>query len=251
MSEEIKNGGVLDITETGTVILADGAVYAPREYVENKPIEEDFSVAYIKGDSYFPYRGKYFKDALLPGIYVTKHGDPRFVYPITPEQIEEYKTDGRIVSLDLDNMVNVLSKPDSITYGYPSSNKHFIPDISNDDDILKRALKIALKAKCVDIDSCKDNFTDRNALFNFKSVMKGDGRLSILLFDRGCEALGLEYYVVLKEKDPKHPIGTSLTSADAVDNIGADMNRLSQNYRNDSLDLNGKIVVSTEDTYAT
>lgn len=235
------------ITQQGEVLVTSDAVYVPVQFTENMQIDEDYSKAYIFDGMFFPYRGKYHKSNVLPGAYMNEDGTARLILPIGND--DEYAVEGKIKSIDMDTMIQTLKKSDAISYSYPSSGKHFIPEISNDDDILKRALKLALKAKCVDIDNCKDNFSDRNALFNFKSVMKGDGRLSILLFDRGCEALGLEYYVVLCEKDSKHSIGAPLDSPEAAENIGADLPRFKQNYKNEILDLNGKIVVSTKDTY--
>lgn len=235
------------VTQQGEVLVTSDAVYVPVEFTENMQIDDDYSKAYIYNGQFFPYRGKYHKHNVLPGAYMDEDGTAKLIFPIGDN--DDYSVEDKIKSIDMDSMIQTLKKTDSISYTYPSSGKHFIPEISNEDDILKRALKLALKAKCVDIDNCKDNFSDRNALFNFKSVMKGDGRLSILLFDRGCEALGLEYYVVLCEKDANHPIGASLDSPDAAENIGADLPRFKQNYKNEMLDLNGKIVVSTKDTY--
>lgn len=235
------------VTQQGEVLVADDAIYVPVPFTENMEIDDDYSKAYIFNGQFFPYRGRYRKHAVLPGAYMTDEGTAKLILPIVNDGT--YDVGDKIKSIDMDTMIQTLKKSDAISYNYPSSGKHFIPEISNDDDILKRALKLALKAKCVDIDNCKDNFSDRNALFNFKSVMKGDGRLSILLFDRGCEALGLEYYVVLCEKDKNRSIGTPLDSPEAAENIGADLPRFKQNYKNETLDLNGKIVVSTKDTY--
>lgn len=244
--EDPKFMGIID-AEDGKVLVTSDAVYVPIAFTENMQIDDDYSKAYIYDGQYFPYRGKLHKHSILPGAYMDDNGVAKLIFPTSKG--DDYSVEDKIRSIDMDSMIQTLKRTDSITYNYPSSGKHFIPEISNEDDILKRALKLALKAKCVDIDNCKDNFADRNALFNFKSVMKGDGRLSILLFDRGCEALGLEYYVVLCEKDNKHPIGASLDSAEAAENIGADLPRFKQNYKNEKLDLNGKIVVSTKDTY--
>ena len=247
MAKQAKFMGVLDAAD-GKVLITNDAVYVPVDYKLGMEIDDDYSKAYIIGERFYPYRGKYYKHASLPGVY-DDDGIIKFIDPVSDEDKELYAVGDKISSMDMSSMCDKLKRSDSITYNYPSSGKHFIPEISNDDDILKRALKLALKAKCVDIDNCKDNFADRNALFNFKSVMKGDGRLSILLFDRGCEALGLEYYVVLCEKEHGNPIGTPLNSPEAAENIGADLPRFKQNYKKDILDLDGKIVVSTKDTY--
>jgi hypothetical protein len=69
-----------------------------------------------------------------------------------------------------------------------------------------------LKSKDIDIDAYKARFADKNALFNFKQVIKGDGKLSMLLFERGCNALNLKYTITLEEIDPRGSVGTPLVN---------------------------------------
>ena len=71
-------------------------------------------------------------------------------------------------------------------------------------------MKQAIINKGIDIDRFKYRFVDKNALFNFKQVLKGDNRLSMLLFDRGAEAFNLKYTIVLEE-DLGDPIGIPLS----------------------------------------
>ena len=70
---------------------------------------------------------------------------------------------------------------------------------------------MALIQKNVDLDRHKDRFKDNNALFNFKQVIRGDNKLSILIFDRGMEALNLKYTILIEEKDDVNYVGTKLT----------------------------------------
>ena len=63
-------------------------------------------------------------------------------------------------------------------------------------NFLKYVIKKAIIDKGIDIDRFKYRFVDKNALFNFKQVLKGDNRLSMLLFDRGVEAFNLKYTIV-------------------------------------------------------
>ena len=69
---------------------------------------------------------------------------------------------------------------------------------------------MALIQKNVDLDRYKDRFTNKNELFNFKQVIRGDSKLSILIFNRGCEALNLKYSIVLEDKSPDDIVGDKL-----------------------------------------
>lgn len=57
----------------------------------------------------------------------------------------------------------------------------------------------------------QDIETQKNALFNFKQVIRGENKLSILIFDRGMEALNLKYKIIIEEKDDINVVGTKLT----------------------------------------
>ena len=93
----------------------------------------------------------------------------------------------------------------------PESSKAFCPEITDADDILKRLMKRAIIEKGIDLDRFKARFVDKNALFNFKQVLKGDNRLSMLLFDRGVEAFNLKYTIILSEAEENNHIGARLT----------------------------------------
>ena len=103
-----------------------------------------------------------------------------------------------------------------------SNSKLFRPEIELSDDILKRITKIALLKKNVEMDQLKDRFINSNAFFNFKQSInkkseedadkkKKPAPLSMLLFDRGCEAMNLKYRIILEEKDPNNTIGEPLS----------------------------------------
>ena len=91
----------------------------------------------------------------------------------------------------------------------PESSKAYCPEITEDDDILKRLMKKIIIDKGIDIDRFKTRFVDKNALFNFKQVLKGTNRLSMLLFDRGIEAFNLKYTIIVSE-GPGSPIAAPL-----------------------------------------
>jgi len=170
-------------------------------------------VAYLKGDYYYVYRGEKPKNSqfLKPGIYKDpESGEYYRIEPTTDEEKERYNVKGKVATLNPEEIINVVNSKNDIIVAVPESSKIFMPSLSNNDDILKRLAKKALILKGVDLDKFKDRFSDKNALFNFKQVIKGDNRLSILIFDRGMDALNLKYTIMVEEKDPNNIIGTPL-----------------------------------------
>ena len=248
------------------LIIGDDGTYTPTTVIA-KALNPGYAYVNKETDLYYPFRGvNYRGSANVPGLYIGDDESYSFIEP-SPKQMSEYKYSTHLENLNQQNIVKVLADNKNIHYQFPESSKLFIPDISERDDILKRAIKLALKAKNIDLDSCKERFTDKNALFNFKQVIKSEtGRLSILLFERGCDALGLKFSIILEEADPKETVGTSLADVEARKNIirnicakevddPIDVNvipdRIKDNFRDDDINLSKKIIVSSTDTYNT
>jgi hypothetical protein len=256
-----------EMFDDDTRIVTEDGVYTPR-YYDPQDVDFDRKYAYIveKGNPdalFYPYRGKYTSDSVLPGLYKGKLSSPVFIEP-TEENKSKFILSSHIKDLNITNIIRVLHDNKNFYYSYPESSKLFIPDIEEGDDVLKRAIKLALKAKNVDLDACKDRFTDKNALFNFKQVIRNPNtKLSILLFERGCEALGLKYRIILEEANPNEVIGTPLNGPEAKKNIIRNItgnpiinndnveipDKVKDNFRDDSMDLTGKIIISTDDTF--
>lgn len=183
-------------------------------------------VAYIDYPYYYIYRGTTATPEYqqkLPGIYLTP--DDHYIWiTVTPgNQDKEWIVDDKFATADERKIIDILIDRNDIELNVPESGRAFRPDERPEDDILKRAIKRALSIKQVDIDQYKARFADKNALFNFKQVIKGDGRLSMLLFERGCNALNLKYTITIEDIDARTALGTPLDKP---------------------------IVISSEDTYA-
>lgn len=256
-----------EVFDEDTRIVTSDGVYTPR-YFDKQNVDFDKKYAYvIERDNpdaiFYPYRGKHTPDSTLPGLYKGKMSVPVFIEP-NEEEKKSYILSTHLKDLNMTNIIKVLHDNQNFYYTYPETSKSFIPDMDDDDDILKRAIKLALKAKNVDLDACKDRFTDKNALFNFKQVIRNNKtKLSILLFERGCEALGLKYRIILEEANPNEIIGTPLNSPEAKKNIIRNItgnpilsndnmempDQVKDNFREDSLDLKGKIITSADDTF--
>lgn len=199
------------------IISDDGYVYNAVAYDKNN-IDFDYKYAYIIDDVFLPYRGEYReKKSSLPGLY-SKDKDHVIIMP-TEAELEEYKAETHYGRIDIDALYDgIVAKEDTFQI-YADGKNAYIPDISINDDPFKRALKEAIITKGIDIDSIKDRFSDRNAVFNFKSVMKGDNKVSTLIFERGCEAFGLGYCIILFDKDKNNIIGHPIDSKETEQKI--------------------------------
>ena len=246
------------------LIIGDDGTYTPK-FTIAQALNPGYAYVNKEKDLFYPFRGFTNRNKTgLPGLYIDDDEKYEIIEP-SGRHADAYKYSTHLENLNQQNIIKVLADNKNIHYNFPESSKLFIPDISENDDILKRAIKLALKAKNIDLDACKDRFTDKNALFNFKQVIKSEtGRLSILLFERGCDALGLKFSIVLEEADPKETVGTSLADIEARKNIIRNVNALNvdeaiditnipdkvkDNFRDDSIPLEKKIIVSTTDTY--
>lgn len=175
-----------------------------KEFKLENGLNLDKDIAYINGDYYYFYRGKLSEqrklDPLKPGIY---YDDDQCKYvfctPETDEEKEEYRYGDKITSLDADAIRDAVMSKKVVILNTPDIIHSTIPPESMEDDILKRIVKRAFQEKHLNVDDCRTRFISKNTLFNFKSVLRGDSRLSMLLFDRGMEALNLKYTIIVDE----------------------------------------------------
>lgn len=208
--EKIQKAKVADLVVTNEDVLK--AVKLNTENI-NDGTEYAAGYAYIAYPYYYIYRGTTMTiefDRRLPGIYLTP--DDHYIWiPVTDgNEDDKWLVDDKFATADERSIIDVLIDRNDINLNIPDSGKVFRPDECESDDILKRIIKRVLKAKDIDIDAYKARFADKNALFNFKQVIKGDGKLSMLLFERGCNALNLKYTITVDEVDPRGSIGNPL-----------------------------------------
>lgn len=219
--KNIENGSVDGFSfSKESVIITDTEVYKI-ELLSDIDLESDDKefkddIAYIDNGYYYLYRGQYkgsSKSMLKAGIYKnTPDTAPSYfiVEPQTDDEKTIYDVSSHIATLNPVSIIDTANTKEDLLIAIPESTKIFQPTLVPSDDILKRIAKMALIQKNVDLDRHKDRFKDKNALFNFKQVIRGDNKLSILIFDRGCEALNLKYSIVIEEKDPDNFVGTKL-----------------------------------------
>ena len=227
--------------------LGDSYIFESMPY--SSDIKElDYNTAYIKGDLFYLYRGPLKKKSILPGIYDDMDtGKHVFIEP-TGDALDEYDVRTHIAEISVEDMLKVLKKkPESKIVEMAVSNS-FLPEITRNDDPLKRLIKTAIIVKKVNIDSCKGRFADRNALFNFKSVMKSDATLSMLLFMRALDALNLDMQITLVERDKDFSIGVSLDDPEAKASLEMVLNKFGIKPKEIGPDT-GHISVSNADKY--
>lgn len=195
-----------------SLLITDEEIFEIKLYNEDDKDYEK-SIAYLDGDYFYLYRGerKGSSSNLKPGIYFDTITDSYFrVDPVSNDEKKEYQIANKIASINPEKIIDIVNTKDDILVDIPESTKIFMPSLCNSDDILKRLVKQALIQKNIDLDKYKSRFTDKNSLFNFKQVIKGDNKLSILIFDRGIDALGLRYSISLEEKDNRNAVGECL-----------------------------------------
>ena len=201
-----------NVTITPDILLDDGKVMR-NVLLFNKDIQEwDPMVAYLDGDYYYLFKGKVPENGNIeePGIYIDRQtNEPLLAVPSTDEEKKKYSYNDKICSTSANEIIDKINRKEVEVFIMPESSKAYCPEITEDDDILKRLMKKIIIDKGIDIDRFKTRFVDKNALFNFKQVLKGTNRLSMLLFDRGIEAFNLKYTIIVTE-GPGSPIAAPL-----------------------------------------
>lgn len=201
-----------NVTITPDILLDDGKVMR-NVLLFNKDIKEwDPMVAYLDGDYYYLFKGKVPENGNIeePGIYIDRQtNEPLLAVPTTDEEKKKYSYNDKICSTSANEIIDKINRKEVEVFIMPESSKAYCPEITEDDDILKRLMKKIIIDKGIDIDRFKTRFVDKNALFNFKQVLKGTNRLSMLLFDRGIEAFNLKYTIIVSE-GPGSPIAAPL-----------------------------------------
>jgi len=191
------------------LILRD-SVYPVALYDEDKGFDKDH--AYLDGEYFYLYRGtKDRSDMVKPGIYTDADtGKYVRIEPVTDEEKEFYLSDDKVENYDPARAAELIATNEELFIPISENCKLFNPQITVKDDILKRLLKMLFIEKGIDIDNYKDRFPDKNALFNFKQVMKNDdAKVTMKIFERACDVVNVEYIVTVREK-PNGIIGKEM-----------------------------------------
>ena len=231
--------------------MLDSEASLPLMPLDVESVNFDKKHAYLYNGYIYLFRGPRSRAlAFEPGIYYDPDNDNYFIrecetgnpeydkYRATPDHIIKGLNPLSIKQMLKDNEEEIYAKQRL------TSHRFLVPSVTARDDILKRLSKKFLLAKNVDLDQCRINFVDKNSLFNYKQVLKSMNRLSMMLFQRGTDALHLRFYIVVEEVDPAHPVGDALqkpiivcsddTYANAPGDTEDRMNTIISNYRDNS-----------------
>lgn len=171
--------------------------------------------AYVDNNVFYIYRGKpkhRISQTTKPGIYDNPDKTPKYILipPTTEEELRDYDATEHISRLSTVSIIDTANTKEDLLIAIPESTKIFQPMLMTSDDILKRVLKKILIEKNVDLDRYKERFKNKNELFNLKQVIRGNNKVSILIFDRGCEALNLKYTITVEERTTNDVVGNAL-----------------------------------------
>lgn len=203
----------LPILNSDSMLVLDDAVYKVSLLDMDGKFDKDH--VYLKDEYFYVFRGTKLKPEMYrPGIYKDAATLEIVIKePETDEEKEYYSWIGKVHTYDPTDIANVINTNDDLFIPVSDSAKLFNPEITVDDDILKRILKMLFIEKEIEIDNYKDRFPDKNALFNFKQVMKNPkARVTMKIFERACDVVGVEYLIVLREKENEKSIGKPLSA---------------------------------------
>lgn len=165
---------------------------------------------YVKGDYVYVYRGKLGKVSkddshLLPGIYLNERtGEHEFI-----EYDKESKKDyhvSNVTELNLDKILKDVSgredqfiDPDDVEI-INNNKSAWSATLQQDDDFLKRAIKLAVNGKGgINPKNYRNRLESQWALNNLISGLKTTTKMTVPNFLRWCEILGIEWSLRLED----------------------------------------------------
>lgn len=132
-----------------------------------------------------------------------------YLKPITHTYISETtKVGEQMYDLDIVNDVN-------------AATEKFKPIIDDNDDCLKKSVKMVILEKDVDINRYKSKMTTKYALTNMKSALIGITKLSINVFATWAELLGFGFKIFMYDikTDPVDPLKQPIVYDSVTDSL--------------------------------
>lgn len=178
----------------------DGCIYGVKKFNKDKQFKKGF--AYIKGRYVLPFRGPLEKKSRKPGIYMCDEG-LIVLRPISKKKIKKYSID-KIYTIGDVNRINSLIikegvRSEDLGNILGESDEIFAPPILDQDNTLQILIKRALGKKEIDINNYAGRFTSTSDLNNHKRSLFHHGKMSYEKFIKWCEALDLEYEIIVKD----------------------------------------------------
>ncbi len=210
----------MKICGPNSFILTDDNVYEVDLYTEDKKLEDfDPDVAYLYGELFYLYNGEITNielensDELKPGIYWNTDENRSIMIHPDEDEISKYTAEDKIGEINSKKIIDEINQNPEILVELPDKVKAQANSlqIRDNDDILKRLIKMAFNMKGLTIEDCSEGFPEKNMRFNYKAaVTKDGGELSIKYFNRGIDALKLKYTIIIEEENPDDSMGIRL-----------------------------------------
>lgn len=201
------------------LILGTKGCFNELRYLTGKEDAYKRDVAYYcQDDDYvYTYMGAVIRIAdqkLEPGIYLDQLNKKYFRVSYDPNNAEydQYKI-GKIkcANPDPENIFKDLKENgDAMRQARIETEQFAVPAVTPLDDILKRIMKMTMRAKNLTFDQIRYCFPDKNQVFNFKQIINGEHKLSMMIFIRTLEALNLKCVITIEEINPDKSVGKAL-----------------------------------------
>lgn len=208
--------------------LGDNKYHKVKEYEDvNQELILDYG--YIKGDHVYIFRGDYDPDmeVIDPGIYMDENGKHIFIAPRTKLEEKIFHIDN-ILYIDAESLLNQVTSNiedfvlDEDIELLADNAESFMPALKDDDDFLKRVIKLAIIQKQMNLNNYKSKVDSKWGLTNMKSSLTKTTKMTIRYFMQWLEVLGLDFEIVLtdngtdKIRPLKEPV--RIGSADIINN---------------------------------
>lgn len=201
-------------------ILTEDNVYGIDVFEDDIKLEElNEDTAYLHGELFYLYNGEISESELnnakklQPGIYWNTDANKAILIHPGEDEISKYTAEDKIGDIDSRKIIDEINEHPEILVELPDKAKSQSNtlQIRDNDDILKRLIKMAFNLKGLTIEDCSEGFPEKNMRFNYKAaVTKNGGELSIKYFNRGIDALKLRYTIIVEEENPNDPMGIGL-----------------------------------------
>ena len=193
-------------TTTDLIVEIEGITYPVKCILKKDINKTDFEkgVAYIIDQFVYPCYGCINEEIDLdkPGIYfIGKNDNPKIYFDEKdkkdPKILEKYSID-RVVELDVksilkhieENSDNYVSKEDLATIN--NCTDIFSPTIEENDDILKKLVKMVINEKRMNINNYKKNLENKWTLTNLKASLTKKQNMTMKYFVEWMDLLGCD-----------------------------------------------------------
>lgn len=179
----------------------DGNIYAIKKFKKNGKLKVGYAYQ-INEKIVLPFFDDVY-DGKTPGIYLDEFGKPIIKKPLTKKKSKKYSIDN-VYTNDLNNLAKILNnegirKNDNDLLC--ETDDMFIPNISDDDNVLQQLIKKALNKKKSGLKVYENRFESPSDLNNTKRSLLKHGKMSYEKFIKLCNILDLNFTIQIFDLD--------------------------------------------------